>query len=164
MEPQGSERRLQPRAVAAANGQPLLQITCGDLGLNPKEVDAALKECFYYAQHWRAVLLLDECDIFLQQRSKMDVKRNALVSSRFNVRKVLTKGAELLTSSSLSQGSGILYRRLVSHHQSSGCPGRSNQIPNNLDLILPALELVSDEGNLEDQYQACGKGERQRFC
>lgn len=54
----------------------------GDLGLEPKEVDAALKEIFSFAQYWRCVLLLDECDIFLTQRNKNDVKRNALVSSK----------------------------------------------------------------------------------
>lgn len=54
----------------------------GDLGLKPQEVDAALKETFWYAQHWKCVLLLDECDIFLTQRTKTDIKRNALVSSK----------------------------------------------------------------------------------
>lgn len=78
----GLGKTFTAESIAAANGKPLLQITCGDLGLNPKEVDAALRESFYYAQHFRAILCFDECDIFLQQRSKMDVKRNALVSSK----------------------------------------------------------------------------------
>ncbi|KAJ9616702.1 hypothetical protein H2200_000421 [Cladophialophora chaetospira] len=92
----GVGKTFTAESVAAANGQPLLQITCGkdtyqrkveksdphkgDLGLKPKEVDTALKETFHYAQHWKCVLLLDECDIFLTQRNKTDVKRNALVS------------------------------------------------------------------------------------
>ncbi|KAI1616221.1 hypothetical protein EDD36DRAFT_461111 [Exophiala viscosa] len=76
----GVGKTFTAESVAAAIGQPLLQITCGDLGLKPKEVDTALKEIFHYAQHWKCVLLLDECDIFLTQRNKTDVKRNALVS------------------------------------------------------------------------------------
>ncbi|MCJ1385544.1 hypothetical protein MMC17_008667 [Xylographa soralifera] len=67
-------------SVAAANGKPLFQITCGDLGLTPREVEQALKEIFRFAQQWSCVLLLDECDIFLSQRSKNDIKRNSLVS------------------------------------------------------------------------------------
>jgi hypothetical protein len=61
----------------------------GDLGLEPRDVDIALKETFHYAQHWKCVLLLDECDIFLTQRNKTDVQRNALVSSMWTV--LLTK-------------------------------------------------------------------------
>lgn len=79
----GVGKTFTAESIAAANGKPLFQITCGDLGLNPKEVDIALREIFHYAQHWKCVLLLDECDIFLTQRNKTDIKRNALVSSKF---------------------------------------------------------------------------------
>jgi SpoVK/Ycf46/Vps4 family AAA+-type ATPase len=76
----GTGKTLTAESIAAATGQPLLQVTCGDLGLKPKEVDSALKEIFHLASHWKCVLLLDECDIFLTQRNREDVKRNALVS------------------------------------------------------------------------------------
>lgn len=69
-------------SVAAASGKPLFQITCGDLGLTPSEVEKALKEIFRFAQQWNCVLLLDECDIFLAQRTKNDIVRNGLVSGR----------------------------------------------------------------------------------
>ena len=39
-----------------------------------------MKEVFQYAVTWKAILLLDEADIFLQERDVHDVKRNALVS------------------------------------------------------------------------------------
>lgn len=39
-----------------------------------------IKEVFQYAVTWKAILLLDEVDIFLQERDMHDVKRNALVS------------------------------------------------------------------------------------
>lgn len=55
-------------------------IRLGDLGLTPSEVEKSLKEIFRFAQLWSCVLLLDECDIFLTQRSKNDIKRNGLVS------------------------------------------------------------------------------------
>ena len=54
----------------------------GDLGLTPGEVERSLKEIFRYAQLWGCVLLLDECDIFLSQRTKHDIKRNSLVSGK----------------------------------------------------------------------------------
>ncbi|QGA16033.1 hypothetical protein EYB26_003700 [Talaromyces marneffei] len=66
--------------AAISNRKPLLPITCGDLGLTPKEVEDKLKEIFRLAQEWGCVMLLDEADVFLAQRSATDTTRNALVS------------------------------------------------------------------------------------
>jgi len=70
-------------AVAYANRKPLFAITCGDLGIEPSEVEYRLSEVFRLANLWDCVLLLDEADIFLSQRLKTDdnLQRNALVSS-----------------------------------------------------------------------------------
>ena len=59
---------------------PLYTISCGDLGTEPELLEVKLKEVFEYAVTWKAILLLDEADIFLQERDVQDVKRNALVS------------------------------------------------------------------------------------
>jgi SpoVK/Ycf46/Vps4 family AAA+-type ATPase len=50
--------------------------------MTPGDVEKRLKEIFRYAQLWNCVLLLDECDIFLTQRTKTDIVRNSLVSSK----------------------------------------------------------------------------------
>ncbi|KAJ5692483.1 hypothetical protein N7462_001906 [Penicillium macrosclerotiorum] len=67
-------------AVAQAKKKPLFPITCGDLGFSPSDVETSLKEIFRLAHLWDCVLLLDEADVFLSQRSTWDLKRNALVS------------------------------------------------------------------------------------
>lgn len=67
-------------AVAMENNRPLFTITCGDLGLTPSEVETSLNYIFRLAHKWECVLLLDEADVFLSQRSRFDLKRNALVS------------------------------------------------------------------------------------
>jgi DNA polymerase III delta prime subunit len=66
--------------VAESTGKPLLPITCGDLGTKPQEVESKLERIFQLAQAWDCVLLLDEADVFLSQRTQTDLKRNALVS------------------------------------------------------------------------------------
>lgn len=66
--------------IAESTGKPLFPITCGDLGLSPRDVEQSLKEIFQLAQLWDCVLLLDEADVFLSQRTKTDLQRNALVS------------------------------------------------------------------------------------
>ena len=66
--------------MAEHQQRPLFTISCGDLGTEPDQLEIKLKEVFQYAVTWKAILLLDEADIFLQERDVHDVKRNALVS------------------------------------------------------------------------------------
>lgn len=76
----GVGKTATAEAVAMENRKPLFVITCGDLGLTPSAVEHSLKNMFRLAHLWDCVLLLDEADVFLAQRSNMDMKRNALVS------------------------------------------------------------------------------------
>ncbi|KAK3937611.1 hypothetical protein QBC46DRAFT_356560 [Diplogelasinospora grovesii] len=76
----GVGKTATAEAVAMENRKPLFVITCGDLGLTPYEVESSLKNVFRLAHLWDCVLLLDEADVFLSQRSRFDMKRNALVS------------------------------------------------------------------------------------
>ncbi|KAF2705209.1 P-loop containing nucleoside triphosphate hydrolase protein [Pleomassaria siparia CBS 279.74] len=66
--------------IAAQLQRPLFPITCGDLGTDANTVETRLAEYFSLAQRWGCVLLLDEADVFLAQRSSDQLKRNALVS------------------------------------------------------------------------------------
>ncbi|TEA16810.1 ATPase family AAA domain-containing protein 3B [Colletotrichum sidae] len=61
-------------------GKPLFQITCGDLGTTAKEVEESLEKHFALANRWDCILLLDEADVFLAERTKEDFKRNGLVA------------------------------------------------------------------------------------
>ena len=66
--------------IAELTKRPLFPITCGDIGDNAKEVQRNLEQNFHLAHHWNCVLLLDEADVFLAQRERTDLRRNALVS------------------------------------------------------------------------------------
>lgn len=68
--------------VAEANNRPLLPITCGDLGITAQDVERKLEINFRLAQAWSCVLLLDEADVFLAQRTSSDLERNAVVSGK----------------------------------------------------------------------------------
>ncbi|RSL50988.1 hypothetical protein CEP54_011652 [Fusarium duplospermum] len=76
----GVGKTATAEAVAMEYRKPLFVITCGDLGLTPREVEESLTEIFRLAHLWHCVLLLDEADVFLAQRSRFDLTRNALVS------------------------------------------------------------------------------------
>jgi hypothetical protein len=68
--------------VAESLEKPLYPITCGDLGVTAKAVEDTLSETFAKAEVWDCVLLLDEADVFLAQRTRTDLERNAIVSGQ----------------------------------------------------------------------------------
>jgi hypothetical protein len=52
----------------------------GDIGVTGTEVEQNLNKFFKWAQDWRAILLLDEADVYLASRKNMDIERNSVVS------------------------------------------------------------------------------------
>ena len=66
--------------VAETMKAPLYLMSAGDLGIDSSEVESSLSNVLEMATKWNAVLLLDEADVFLEQRSSHDLERNKLVS------------------------------------------------------------------------------------
>lgn len=50
------------------------------MGTTPKEVESYLESVLHLGKIWDCVVLLDDADVFLEQRSLDDLQRNALVS------------------------------------------------------------------------------------
>lgn len=55
-------------------------VSVGELGTRMDRLDRNLAQILDIAHTWRAVLLIDEADVFLEQWEVRDVGRNALVS------------------------------------------------------------------------------------
>ncbi|KAH7306005.1 hypothetical protein B0I35DRAFT_454214 [Stachybotrys elegans] len=72
--------RWDPEGISELFKKPLFQITCGDLGTTAKEVEAELEKNFALASRWGCILLLDEADVFLSARERVDFQRNGLVA------------------------------------------------------------------------------------
>ena len=60
--------------------RPLYIVGAGDLGTNARDLDHELSKIFRVAAKWNAVVLIDEADVFLEQRSLHDLHRNAMVA------------------------------------------------------------------------------------
>jgi SpoVK/Ycf46/Vps4 family AAA+-type ATPase len=78
----GVGKTLTAESIADHTKRPLYMISSGELGTHPIDVEEKLTYVLDIATTWKAVVLLDEADVFLQQRSGSDVNRNALVSSK----------------------------------------------------------------------------------
>jgi hypothetical protein len=78
--PPGTGKTLTAESVAEHLRRPLYMVGFSELTTTPGELEAALRRILSLATAWDAVLLIDEADVFLEQRSLHELERNALVS------------------------------------------------------------------------------------
>lgn len=78
--PPGVGKTLTAEAVSENMKVPLYMLSAGDLGTRPDDVEYNLNNILEIVAKWKAILLIDECDVFLEARSAHDLSRNRLVS------------------------------------------------------------------------------------
>lgn len=78
--PPGVGKTLTAECVAELVHSPLYMVSSGDLGTDSTTLDYQLTRIMDMTSTWRAVLLIDEADVFLERRSLHDMQRNAMVS------------------------------------------------------------------------------------
>ncbi|KAI1321371.1 hypothetical protein F5Y16DRAFT_69591 [Xylariaceae sp. FL0255] len=76
----GTGKTLTAESVAEIAEKPLYRVTCGDIGTTAQDVEKYLQSVMYLGKLWDCVLLLDEADVFLEERTMADLGRNSLVS------------------------------------------------------------------------------------
>lgn len=76
----GTGKTFTAESVAEMAERPLYCVTCGDIGTEPEQVEMYLESVLHLGKIWDCVILLDEADVFLEERSIADLARNALVS------------------------------------------------------------------------------------
>ncbi|KAL8279878.1 hypothetical protein RQP46_007728 [Phenoliferia psychrophenolica] len=76
----GTGKTLTAEAIAELLHVPLYAIGAGELGVNADVLEKRLRDILDVGGSWGAVLLIDEADVFLEERSLHDVTRNAMVS------------------------------------------------------------------------------------
>lgn len=108
--------------------RPLYTVTAGELGSQVDKVENSLGNVLELAARWNAVLLLDEADVFLEQRSNHEIERNKLVSSKSDVlsHRILSSRAD---NTSLPANVGILHWHTLHHDESAIIHRQSIQIP-----------------------------------
>ncbi|KAF5640605.1 TOB3 (member of AAA-ATPase family) [Fusarium sp. NRRL 52700] len=76
----GTGKTLTAESVAEIMQRPLYNMSAAELGDVAQEVEQKLDCALELSTRWGAVLLLDECDVFLECRTTSDIRRNKLVS------------------------------------------------------------------------------------
>ena len=86
-----TDAHSETESVVDYTGRPLYMISCGELGTEAASLEENLSRTLHFAALWEAVVLLDEAEVFLEQRSMSDLQRNGLVSSEISESSALKK-------------------------------------------------------------------------
>ncbi|BBN14035.1 hypothetical protein MPTK1_6g08350 [Marchantia polymorpha subsp. ruderalis] len=76
--PPGTGKTLTAESIAEELKRPLWALSVSELGTSAAMLEATLVKVLDIAASWRAVLLLDEADVYLESRKASDVFRNAM--------------------------------------------------------------------------------------
>jgi len=75
----GVGKTLTAEAIAEKLQKPLYMVSVGELGTDVSSLEENLRNILEIASSWNAVLLIDEADIFMEERSDLNIERNAMV-------------------------------------------------------------------------------------
>merc|ERR1712100_753578 len=109
--PPGVGKTLTAEATSEKLKRPLYSITVGELGASVDSMEARLKFTLELARLWDAVLLIDECDIFLERREG-DINRNAMTGIFLRLLEY-HQGILFLTSNRIKAFDPALYSRIT---------------------------------------------------
>jgi len=75
----GTGKSFTVEATCEYLKKPLYRINIGDLGTDPENMESIMNIVLDYAQRWKAIVMIDEVDIFLEERESSSITRNAMV-------------------------------------------------------------------------------------
>ncbi|KAH9204416.1 P-loop containing nucleoside triphosphate hydrolase protein [Leptodontidium sp. 2 PMI_412] len=78
--PPGVGKTLTAESLAETMKAPLYTMSAGELGTQSNNVEKRLSDILEMASMWNAILLIDETDIFMEQRTPYELDRNELVA------------------------------------------------------------------------------------
>ncbi|KAL1901528.1 hypothetical protein Sste5346_001935 [Sporothrix stenoceras] len=76
----GLGKTLTAESVSESTRRPLYHVSTGELSIEVKDLEKQLSEIFRLGARWNAVVLLDEADVLMSQRTTQDLRRNAIVA------------------------------------------------------------------------------------
>lgn len=76
--PPGTGKTLTAEVFSEQVKRPLYCVQCSQLGTNEEELEKELRTVLGRAQRWKAILLIDEADVYVHTRGN-DIQQNAIV-------------------------------------------------------------------------------------
>ncbi|KAA1252989.1 ATP-binding protein [Vibrio cholerae] len=76
----GLGKTLTAEVYAECVQKPLYSVHAGQLGIKPEEIESRLDKILDNAEKWKAILLLDEADVYIRRRDN-DMSHSAIVAA-----------------------------------------------------------------------------------
>lgn len=76
----GTGKTLTAEAISEHLKCPLYVVSSGELGIEASQLESQLSNILEMMASWKAIVLIDEADVFLEARNTHDLARNSLVS------------------------------------------------------------------------------------
>lgn len=149
----GTGKTFTAESVAELAEKPLFCVTCGDIGTKPEDAEKYLESVLHLGKSWGCVVLLDEAEVFLEQRRLTDLERNALVSVFLRVLEYY-EGILILTSNRVGTFDEAFKSRIqLSLHYENLTEGQRRRIWRN---FLNRLKDLGEEAR-PSGYKGKGK-------
>jgi SpoVK/Ycf46/Vps4 family AAA+-type ATPase len=134
-------------------------VTSGDLGTEPSTAEKKLQEIFKLAYAWKAILLLDEADVFLAKRGTDDVVRNAFVTIFLRVMEYYPGIMILTTNRRDALDEAFLSRIHLQILYPAATPAQRKVIWANIDHAQHTAHTLTDEvfERLGTRYERNGR-------
>ncbi|KAE8445949.1 hypothetical protein EG329_012728 [Mollisiaceae sp. DMI_Dod_QoI] len=143
--PPGVGKTLTAESVAEEMQAPLYTMSAGELGTQADSVESKLGDILEMATMWNAILLVDEADIFLEQRGKSDLERNELVAI-FLRHIEYFKGVMILTTNRIETMDAAFDSRVdIRLHYPALDSTARRQVWYNFVAKLPSESTISEE-------------------
>ncbi|KAI0876601.1 P-loop containing nucleoside triphosphate hydrolase protein [Hypoxylon argillaceum] len=155
----GTGKTFTAESVAEFAEKPLFRVTCGDIGTEPEQVERYLEFVLHLGKTWGCVMLIDEAEVFLEQRSLDNLARNALVSVFLRVLEYVRggkyyEGILILTSNRVGTfDEAFKSRILLSLHYENLTEGQRMKIWKNFINRMKAMEKGKGLASRESVFQ-----------
>lgn len=109
--PPGTGKTLTAESIAEKQQKPLYMVGIGELGTTTEALEHNLSRILEVATTWGAVLLIDEADIFMEERESNHIERNAMVGIFLRMLEYY-QGTLFLTSNRAKNIDSAFYSRI----------------------------------------------------
>ncbi|KAF3006997.1 hypothetical protein E8E14_007964 [Neopestalotiopsis sp. 37M] len=159
----GTGKTFTAESVAEIAEKPLFRITCSDIGTEPVTAEKYLTSILYLGKTWDCIVLIDEAEVFLEQRNLNNLERNALVSVFLRVLEYY-EGILILTSNRVGTfDEAFKSRILLSLHYENLIEGQRTKIWKNFFKRLKEIDEEDDNHDLSSSLCSVAEhGSRKR--
>lgn len=123
--PAGTGKTLTSEVYAEVVKRPLYMVQCSQLGTDEEKLEEKLSEVLELAARWRAILLIDEADVYIHTRGS-DIVQNAIVGVFLRTLEYF-KGIMFLTTNRATIIDDAIISRVTAHVR-YGIPERPDAV------------------------------------